>query len=142
MSFSMASTCRLRCFRYMPQARQYDSNSSPNRWLTVLLCISDLHKCRRNTNEEAACVPTGDVSTASPLMHACKEHPETSTAISCSHNCLESFRIKKQTTQKGKRGRFPTIFVSLQCGWYVKKLCLPLSYRRPELPAHLPAQVL
>lgn len=42
MSFSMASTCLLRCFRYMPHARQYDSSSRPNRWLTVLLCISDL----------------------------------------------------------------------------------------------------
>lgn len=42
MSFSMASTCLLRCFRYMPQARQYDSSSRPKRWLTVLLCISDL----------------------------------------------------------------------------------------------------
>lgn len=54
MSFSMASTCRLRCFRYMPQARQYDSSSRPNLWLTVLLCISDLHVCRRfmgNTDE-------------------------------------------------------------------------------------------
>lgn len=46
MSFSMASTCRLRCFRYMPQARQYDSSSRPNLWLTVLLCISDL-RCVR-----------------------------------------------------------------------------------------------
>lgn len=42
ISFSMASTCLLRCFRYIPHALQQDSSSSPKRWLTVLLCISDL----------------------------------------------------------------------------------------------------
>lgn len=55
MSFSMASTCLLRCLRYMPQALQYASNSSPNLWLTVLLCISDLLGEQQEKSGEMRC---------------------------------------------------------------------------------------